>query len=164
MIKYETLPTSAKRVVENLFCAGPVSRSAALAALEDGEYLAALQVSHTAADAAYAYIEATHGERTSVLSFYWIEKDAIAEADAFDYRDEALEHALLDCYSSHEVGVFATDAEAIKAAEDLQKNDDVEAELLGQRARGPEFRLEGGPVYRDHVMRWDGGDGVKVWL
>ena len=164
MTKFETLPRAARRVIENLFCEGSLTRGAALASLEDGEYLAALNASEAAADAAYAYIEALPGEEAAPLFFYWVGVDALREADAFDYNDEALERALLDRYSCHELGVFATDAEAIAAAEVQQKVDDAEAERIGQGARGPAFKLEGGPVYREHVMRWDGGDGVKVWL
>ena len=164
MIKYETLPRAARRVIENLFCEGSLTRGAALASLEDGEYLAALKVSKTSADAAYAYLEALPGNPEADLRFYWVGVDALKEADAFEYHDETLERALLDCYSCHELGVFSTDADAIAAAEVLQRVDDAEAEELGQRAPGPAFKLEGGPVYREHVMRWDGGDGVKVWL
>ena len=153
MTKFEKLSRGAQNIINDLFMDGPITRGAALAALEDGEYLAKIGATEEAVGEAYEYLETIPVDREAELAFYVV-RGAIAAADAFDYRDEALEGRLLDCYEDHELGLFPTDADAAAAAEALQMTDDEKAERVGEEALGKDFALSGGPVYRDHIGKW----------
>ena len=87
-------------------------------------------------------------------------RNAIRNADTFVYNDEVLESKMMSCYADDvELGEFATDSDAVAAAEELQKKaDDLEAEL-------PDACLEGGPCYISCLWRLaenDDEDDVKV--
>lgn len=153
MTKFETLSRGAQRIISELFGEGPITRGAAIAALEDGEFLASLHTTETYVSEAYEYLETIPVDREAELAFYVV-LGAIAAADAFDYSDEALEQKLLDCYEDCDLGLFPADAVAVAAADDRQMADDAKAEKIGLEALGKDFALSGGPVYRDHIGKW----------
>lgn len=153
MTKFENLSRGARRIIEGLFGDGPITRGAALAALEDGEYLAKIGATEKAVGEAYEYLEGLPIGRDAELSLYEI-RGAIAAADAFDYSDEEIEQKLWDCYEDSDLGLFPADAVAVAAADDRQMADDAKAEKIGLEALGKEFALSGGPVYRDHIGKW----------
>ena len=59
---------------------GPISRGAALAALEDGEYLAKIGATEKAVGEAYEYLETIPVDRETELALYEC-RGAIAAAD-----------------------------------------------------------------------------------
>ena len=55
-------------------------------------------------------------------------RDAIANAEPFNYRDESLETKMMGCYSDDfELGDFGSDEEATEAAITLQEKADAAA-------------------------------------
>ena len=153
MTKFENLSRGAKNIINGLFTDGPLTRGAALEALEDGEFLANIGATEESVGEAYEYLETIPVDRETELALYCIE-DAIKDADPFDYSDEALERRLLDCYEDCDLGLFPADAVAAAAADDRQMADDAKAEKIGLEALGKDFALSGGPVYRDHIGKW----------
>lgn len=153
MTKYNDLSRAARRIIEGLFGDGPLTRGEAIAALEDGEFLASLHTTETYVSEAYEYLETIPVNRETELSLYVV-RGAVSAADPFDYRDEALEARLLDCYEDCDLGLFPADGVAAAAADDRQMADDAKAEKIGLEALGKDFALSGGPVYRDHIGKW----------
>lgn len=164
MTKFENLSRGAQNIITNLFGDGPLTRGEAIAALEDGEFLASLHTTETYVSETYEYIEGLPIGRDAELSLYEV-RDAVRDADPFSYGDEALERRLLDCYDDDfTLGLFPSDGAAAVAAEDRQHADDAKAEKLGEEEFGKDFALSGGPVYRDHIAKWTAEDLEPVEL
>lgn len=91
-------------------------------------------------------------------------RDAITNAEPFDYRDEFLEAKMMGCYSdSFELGDFDSDEEATEAAITLQgKADEAAASILNTER--PDSCLEGGPCYAACLWKIgeDGEDDTKI--
>lgn len=92
-------------------------------------------------------------------------RNAIRNADTFVYNDEVLESKMMSCYADDvELGEFASDSDAVAAAEELQKKaDDAATAIL--EAELPDACLEGGPCYISCLWRLaenDDEDDVKV--
>ena len=153
MTKFENLSRGAKNIINGLFTDGPLTRGAAIEALEDGEFLANIGATEESVGEAYEYLETIPVDRETELALYCIE-DAIKDADPFDYGDESLERRLIDCYEDCNLGLFPADSAAAAAAEDRQEADDAKAEKIGLEALGKDFALSGGPAYRDHIGKW----------
>lgn len=153
MTKFETLSRGAQNIINELFGDGPLTRGEAIAALEDGEFLASLHTTETYVSEAYEYLETIPVNRETELSLYVV-RGAVSAADPFDYRDEALEGRLLDCYEDCDLGLFPADSAAAAVADDRQMADDAKAEKIGLEALGKDFALSGGPAYRDHIGKW----------
>ena len=163
MTKYNNLSRGAKSIINELFSDGPITRGAALEALEDGEVLAKISTTEESVGEAYEYLETIPVGRETELALYSV-RGAIEAADAFDYGDESLEQKLLSCYEDHELGLFPAAAAAAAAADALQLVDDAKAEKVGEEALGKDFALSGGPVYRDHISKWTSEDLEPVEL
>ena len=159
MTKYNDLSRAARRIIEGLFGDGPITRGEAIAALEDGEFLASLHTTETYVSEAYEYLETIPVNREAELSLYVV-RGAVSAADPFDYRDEALEGRLLDCYEdSFDLGIFAADADAHTAAEMRQALDDAKAEkILASELENA--ALENGPAYCTHLFKY-AGNGLE---
>ena len=159
MTKFETLSRGAQNIINELFGDGPLTRGEAIAALEDGEFLASLHTTETYVSEAYEYLETIPVNRETELSLYVV-RGAVSAADPFDYRDEALEGRLLDCYEdSFDLGIFAADADAHTAAEMRQALDDAKAEkILASELENA--ALENGPAYCAHLFKY-AGNGLE---
>ena len=164
MTKYNDLSRAARRIIEGLFGDGPITRGAALDALEDGEYLKSIEAIEAPVAEAYEYIMTLPVDRETELSLYEV-RGAVRSADPLDYHDEALEARLLDCYADFfDLGLFPSDAAAAAAAEDRQEADDAKAERVGEEALGKDFVLSGGPSYLGHIVKWTAEDLEPVEL
>lgn len=158
MTKYNNLSRAARRIIEGLFGDGPITRGAALDALEDGEYLKSIEAVEAPVAEAYEYIMTIPVTRGTELALYEV-RGAVRAADPFDYNNSVLEGRLLDCYADFfDLGLFPTDADAAAAAEALQMADDAKAEEIGKEVRGEDFMLEGGPAYCNHIFKWTADD------
>ena len=85
-------------------------------------------------------------------------RDAIANAEPFNYRDESLEAKMMGCYSDDfELGDFGSDEEATE-----EKADEAAASILN--AERPDSCLEGGPCYAACLWKVgeDGEDDTKI--
>ena len=146
MTKFEKLTRCAKSIIFEIFSDGPLTRGAAIDAL-DG-----VNADETSIEAAREYIASINAE--TELSLYCIE-DAIADADPFQY-DESTCNKLLDCYEdSFDIGLFAADVDAHNAAEMRQALDDAKAEkILASELENA--ALENGPAYCAHLFKYAG--------
>ena len=144
MTKFENLTRRAKSIIFEIFSDGPLTRGAALDALED------VKEDATSIEAAREYISSINAE--AKLSLYCVE-DAIKDADPFQY-DEATCNKLLNCYEdSFDLGLFAADADAHNAAEMRQALDDAKAEkILASELENA--ALENGPAYCAHLFKY----------
>lgn len=162
MTKFENLSRGAKNIINGLFTDGPLTRGAALEALEDGEFLANIGATEESVGEAYEYLETIPVDRETELALYCIE-DAIKDADPFQY-DEATCNKLLDCYEdSFDLGLFAADVDAHNAAEMRQALDDAKAEkILASELENA--ALENGPAYCAHIFKYteDGLEPVEL--